>query len=56
LKMLCAVTLMIMRLETFKEKLTRLCRKDVKKIYPQGYLSSHNNNFNESNSLRSNNH
>ena len=39
-KMLCAVILLILRLETLKEKVMRLCRSEVKKIHPEGQFST----------------
>ena len=39
-KMLCAVILLLMRLETLKEKFIRLCKSEVKKIHPEGQFST----------------
>ena len=39
-KMLCAVILLIMRLEVLKEKLKKLCKTEVKKIHPEGQFST----------------
>lgn len=40
IKMLCAVILWIMRLEVMREKLTKLCKSEVKKIHPEGQFST----------------
>lgn len=51
-KMLMAVALLIIRFDTLKESMIRLCKFDVKKIHPEGHLASQNDTLtNKSNQL-----
>lgn len=39
IKMLCAVILLILRMDTLKDKLMILCKSSIKKIYPVDALA-----------------
>ena len=52
-KMLCAVTLLILRLDTLRQNFNKLCKRmdedDVQRIHPESHLVSHNDTINSKN-------